>query len=394
MSKELQFRVSSGLKNIIGKDLITDDFIAIFELVKNSFDAHATKVEIEFENILNQQGKIKVTDNGKGMNYDDLLNKWLFVAYSAKKDGTEDVDYRNKIQTKIYYAGAKGIGRFSCDKLGSYLILTSTKDESNSQTEQIKVDWSRFEQNAKDEFINVNVNYQKLDTNPSKFKTGTMLEISGLRNDSVWDADKLTRLKNSLAKLINPFGGNNKRQFEIKIIANDFLEYDLSQTEENRKINGLVENHLLEILKEKTIKIYSEISLDGKTITTELSNNGIWLYRIQEENKDFNLLHDIIVELYHLNRTAKNNFTRQMGIKAGDYGSVFLYKNGIRIYPFGEPGEDSFELDKRQQLRLGNYVGTSELIGRLEISGENEEFKETTSRGDGLIKNSRYNQLK
>ena len=126
MSKELQFRVSSGLKNIIGKDLITDDFIAIFELVKNSFDAHATKV-----------------------------------------------------QTKIYYAGAKGIGRFSCDKLGSYLILTSTKDESNSQTEQIKVDWSRFEQNAKDEFINVNVNYQKLDTYPSKFKTGTMLEISG-----------------------------------------------------------------------------------------------------------------------------------------------------------------------------------------------------------------------
>ena len=93
-------------------------------------------------------------------------------------------------------------------------------------------------------------------------------------------------------------------------------------------------------------------------------------------------------------RTAKNNFTRQMGIKAGDYGSVFLYKNGIRIYPFGEPGEDSFELDKRQQLRLGNYVGTSELIGRLEISGENEEFKETTSRGDGLIKNSSYNQLK
>ncbi len=394
MSKELQFRVSSGLKNIIGKDLITDDFIAIFELVKNSFDAHSTKVEIEFENILSQQGKIRITDNGKGMNYDDLLNKWLFVAYSAKKDGTEDIDYRNKIQSKIYYAGAKGIGRFSCDKLGSYLTLTSTKDESNSQTEQIEVDWSKFEQNAKDEFINVSVNHQKLDTNPSKFKTGTMLEISGLRNDSVWDADKLTRLKSSLAKLINPFGGNNKRQFEIKIKANDFLEYDLSQTEENRKINGLVENHLLEILKEKTIKIYSEISLDGKTVTTELSNNGVWLYRIQEENKEFNLLHNIVVELYHLNRTAKNNFTRQMGIKAGDYGSVFLYKNGIRIYPFGEPGEDSFELDKRQQYRLGNYVGTSELIGRIEISGENEEFKETTSRGDGLIKNSSYNQLK
>ena len=92
--------------------------------------------------------------------------------------------------------------------------------------------------------------------------------ISGLRNDSVWDADKLTRLKNSLAKLINPFGGNNKRQFEIKIIANDFLEYDLSQTEENRKINGLVENHLLEILKEKTIKINFQLEpFSNKRVT-------------------------------------------------------------------------------------------------------------------------------
>lgn len=394
MGKELQFRVSSGLKNIIGKDLITDDFIAIFELVKNSFDAHATKVEIQFENILSTNSKIKITDNGKGMNYDDLLNKWLFVAYSAKKDGTEDIDYRNKIQSKIYYAGAKGIGRFSCDKLGSYLTLTATKDEENSKTEQIEVDWSKFEQNAKDEFINVSVNHQTLDINPSKFKKGTMLEISGLRTDSIWDVDKLLRLKSSLAKLINPFSGNNKRQFEIKILANDYIEYDSSQTEDSRKINGPIENHLLEILKEKTIKIYSEISADGKTITTELSNNGVWLYKIKQENKDYNLLKEIIVELYHLNRTAKNNFTRQMGIKAGDYGSVFLYKNGIRIYPFGEPGEDSFELDKRQQNRLGDFVGTSELIGRIEISGENDEFKETTSRGDGLIKNTSYNQLK
>lgn len=393
MIEELQFRISSGLKNIIGKDLIPDDFIAIFELVKNSYDAHATVVEIEFIDILSEQGKIIITDNGKGMNYNDLLNKWLFVAYSAKKDRTEDIDYRNKLQSKIHYAGAKGIGRFSCDKLGSYLILTSKKDEINSQTEQIEVDWLKFEQNAKDEFINVSVKHKTLDSNPSKFLIGTMLEISDLRNESTWDIEKILRLKNSLAKLINPFSGKNKREFEIRIIANEFLEHDSRNTDSNRKINGPVENHLLEILNEKTIKIYSEISQDGKTITTELSNNGVWLYKVTEKNVNFNLLHNIVIELYHLNRTAKNNFTRQMGIKAGDYGSVFLYKNDIRIYPFGEPGEDLFELDKRQQRKIGNHVGTSELIGRIEILGENEEFTETTSRGDGLIKNASYSQL-
>ena len=134
MENQLQFRISSGLKNIIGRDLITDDFIAIFELVKNSYDAHATKVLIEFENINTSKAIIRITDNGKGMNYDDLINKWLFVAYSAKKDGTEDIDYRNKIQSKTFYAGAKGIGRFSCDKLGSKLILITKKDEENSKT--------------------------------------------------------------------------------------------------------------------------------------------------------------------------------------------------------------------------------------------------------------------
>ena len=43
---ELQFRVSAELKNILGRDLITSDNIAVLELVKNSYDAHATKVEI------------------------------------------------------------------------------------------------------------------------------------------------------------------------------------------------------------------------------------------------------------------------------------------------------------------------------------------------------------
>lgn len=46
---ELYFSVKTGLKDIIGKDLITDDNIAIFELVKNSYDAHANDVIITFK---------------------------------------------------------------------------------------------------------------------------------------------------------------------------------------------------------------------------------------------------------------------------------------------------------------------------------------------------------
>ena len=83
------FVVDSGLKNIIGQELITNDFVAIFELVKNSLDAHATKVDLVIQDDL-----IIIADNGKGMlvdgNVDEIQSKWLRVAYSAKKLGIED----------------------------------------------------------------------------------------------------------------------------------------------------------------------------------------------------------------------------------------------------------------------------------------------------------------
>src|SRR4030042_1975220 len=116
-----KFRVSSALKTIIGKELITDDFIAVFELVKNSFDANSKRVDIIFKNLYAGDSCLIIKDDGKGMDKTDIVEKWLFVAYSAKKEETED--YRDKIQNKRTYAGAKGIGRFSCDKLGCKLVL-------------------------------------------------------------------------------------------------------------------------------------------------------------------------------------------------------------------------------------------------------------------------------
>lgn len=48
MEDSLQFKISSALKDLVGKDLITSDNVAIFELVKNSYDAYANHVVITF----------------------------------------------------------------------------------------------------------------------------------------------------------------------------------------------------------------------------------------------------------------------------------------------------------------------------------------------------------
>ena len=76
----MKFKVSTGLKRVLGRDLITDNEVAIFELVKNSFDAQASDVYLYFDDDC-----IIIADNGNGMTKSDLDDKWLFVAYSSKR---------------------------------------------------------------------------------------------------------------------------------------------------------------------------------------------------------------------------------------------------------------------------------------------------------------------
>ncbi|MGO9479106.1 MAG: ATP-binding protein [Limisphaerales bacterium] len=178
-----KFRVSSALKTIIGRELITDDFVAVFELVKNAFDAHARNVEIRFEGLHTDSPKLIIKDNGKGMTEDDVDGKWLFVAYSAKTDGTEDSpegkpkDYRDKIRTERTFAGAKGIGRFSCDRLGRYLNLY-TRAQSSGPYEHLQIDWQDFEEDSSKEFVNVAIKRSSPATIPYELDSGTIIEIS------------------------------------------------------------------------------------------------------------------------------------------------------------------------------------------------------------------------
>lgn len=389
----LNFRISSALKDIIGRELITDDFIAVFELVKNSFDAHATHAEIIFENFKTPSPRLIITDNGKGMNYADLIDKWLFVAYSAKKEGTEDedLDYRDKIYTKRVFAGAKGIGRFSCDRLGRTLNLISLKKERNSKIENLFIDWENFEEDSKEEFINIDVKHETLRKIDYNIKHGTVLEIGDLR-DKNWSRNKILMLKHSLEKLINPNQENDVRNFSIEIIAEHELENDKEETDIKQKVNSKIRNTIFETLGLKTTQIIVEVSRDGKYITTKLIDREIPIYEIKEKN-NYLLLGDIKFHLFYLNFAAKFNFTKLMGVNNVEYGSVFLYKNGFRIYPFGEDGEDNLGIDRRKGQGYARYLGTRELLGRIEINGDNIEFRETSSRDGGLVKTPSYFEL-
>ena len=392
--EELEFKISTGLKDIIGKDLITDEFIAVFELVKNSYDAFAKKVIITIED-----DKLIIADNGKGMSYDDLENKWLFVAYSAKKDKSEDNEddlksqsYRDLIQERKHFAGSKGIGRFSSDSLGELLIIKTKKRNANI-IEELKIDWAAFESNQKEKFETVKVKHRKISSISARFpdnsKSGTILEISTLHKD--WDRKRILSLKHSLEKLINPF--YSKNDFSIEIKCDKELKKDKSKKLVDRdKVNGPIKNAILDILELKTSQIY--LTIKDSFIETKIIDRGELIYEIQEPSKDFEIIEDLKVELYFLNTSAKNNFTRKMGIRVVNFGSVFLFKNGFRVQPYGEFGDDSWGIDQRKQQGYNRFLGTRDLFGRVSINTNNtQQFKEVSNREGGLIETKGYFEL-
>lgn len=389
---EVQFRISSFLKDLIGRELITDEFVAVFELVKNSFDANAKTVKVIFEHQYDpENAKIIIWDDGYGMNLNDLNNKWLFVAHSDKRDGSEDKDYRDKIQHRRIFAGAKGVGRFSCDRLGSYLNLITLKKEPNAKIETLSIDWTSFEEDSNKEFIDIKVAHQTTQSVPyTNFTHGTILEISGLRD--VWDRSRIQNLKISLEKLINPIQENEADDFSIEIIASNEILRDQKETDKRKIVNGVIRNVVFESLGLKTTQIKVAVIENGGVIQSTLIDRGVEIYSLKERNL-YHKLYDITISLFVLNRAGKMNFKKIMGVNSVEYGSVFIYKNGFRIYPFGEEGDDTLQIDRRKQQGFYRFLGTRDLIGRIEINGEKSNLKETTSRDGGLIKNESWEQL-
>ncbi|WP_233963510.1 ATP-binding protein [Pectobacterium versatile] len=406
-SESLYFEISSALKSVIGKDLITNDFIAIFELVKNSFDANADNVNLVFEDNNGQIEKIFIIDDGKGMSYEDLVNKWLFVAYSAKKDGSED---KNLNKT---YAGNKGVGRFSCDRVGGKLKLQS-KSLSDSTVNILDVDWGEFEVDAKQKFENVAVKHDVAESFElpkgvsHDQKSGVVLEISDLREPESWDRTKLKRLRSSLAKLINPFG-NSVSPITLNIFCQRDRALDknlerkyLEQISLNpgevidppEFVNGPVTNDIFSVLRDKTTSLNVELDSNGNFVST-LIDRGELIYQVRESASQYSLLSDsdFKCQIFSLNQSAKALFKRRTGVHSVVFGSLFLFRNGFRVMPIGEESDDSWGIDRRRQQGHSRYLGTRDIMGRVDIAGPESKFKEKSSRDGGLVETEASEQL-
>ena len=393
-SKDLHFQTHTLLKDLVGKDLINDDNIAIVELVKNSYDSNSESVDLVFSNF-DEKGNntsdstILIADWGCGMDAEEIEQKWLNIAYSEKK--------KMKRPGGDYLAGNKGIGRFSCDRLGEKLDMFTRK--SHGETLHLDIDWADFERDD-----DQNLTIQQIPVKLSKSSarevrrltgrtisgSGTILLIQKLRGS--WNRKGLLNLKSHLEKFINPNQLFQKKGFEINLVADGFAQEDEAK-DYHQRINGPVKNLIFKDLDFKSTYIQSEINKAGKKITTKLYHDGNHVYTLVERSLDYPLLSDVRIVIYYLNPYKKAYFKRQTGIRSVDFGSVFLFLNGFRVEPYGERGDDWLGIDVRKAQGTARFLGSRDLVGRIEVVGNEKAYKPISSR-EGLKNSKEFNSLR
>ena len=139
---EATFKPRARMLQLLGDQLIRDPHIAVFELLKNSYDADATHVTVTLKDIEREdEASIVIEDDGSGMAFDTVLNVWLEPGtdYRARQRS----DGKRSPQHGRLPMGEKGIGRFAVHKLGRNVELVSRSEGKNEVV--VVLDWDALE---------------------------------------------------------------------------------------------------------------------------------------------------------------------------------------------------------------------------------------------------------
>lgn len=231
MANKEHFKISAAVVKQLGEELVSDELTAIMELVKNSYDADADWVKITINTtstpddvnlkFQNSKGYISIEDNGHGMSYDDIINRWLFISLSHKREMKKNNMLTKKGRTPL---GDKGLGRLSTQRLGNVIEII-TCIESERIFHHVGFDWRHFTEFSTLEEVNTNYSeWPKANKNK-----GTKLLISDLKNPNIWLGESADKFRAELSKLIFPF--KEKRPFQIFLSIND-QSFDLDEINE------------------------------------------------------------------------------------------------------------------------------------------------------------------
>ena len=422
-SVPLNFTVDSHLLRELGERLVGRQYIALAELVKNSYDADATKVEIRFK-----EDFIEVSDNGHGMAFDDFKERWMRVGSTHKVERVKSPRLGRPL------TGSKGVGRLSVQFLASKLELVSVaqaaQEEPRADSIRAVVDWDtavnagELTKAQADCYVGGPVEASF----PLGKPHGTTVKLSHLKQ--AWEDDEFERLAREIWFLQPPFrliSGTSDSQsggFEVEFIS-DRAEAETVFNTQMGRIIELYRSRIVGRLQpmqapqneegKRTVQLSLELERappQPHNFQVPVRGNGPYLV----DGLDFE------IRIFHLaGRQAHGIPVQAARDYMSDWGGIHIYDAGFRI-PYAGPDADWLRLEvdhshrknrsellpDELQAPLGlNHLPTnSRVLGVVRLDTARESLvahgKETTVRDylqiqvsrDRLVSNQAFEQLR
>jgi Histidine kinase-, DNA gyrase B-, and HSP90-like ATPase len=368
----LRFKVKGRLAHLLGADSVSDIFVAINELVKNSYDADATKVRIKFENVRGGSPAITITDDGHGMTFYDLENEWMTIGTDRKLRDPYTTKYKRR---KI---GHKGIGRFAVQNLARMVEVVSYP-EGESKGYRIVFDWDSYNQSSAmmEGIPNPTFSFPK-----KKDERGLEIRLANLRH--LWGEETIKGLSRDLGMIIPP--NLTGAKFNTFIDAAEFPRY-----------SGKIRSTLF---KQAVFTFRGKLSATGKIRYVLESRKGE-RHAYEESLKEFACGPvEFVMFFYYRDRDKLAEY----GVTVADidgfretldeFGGVKLYRDNIRVTGIGDPGEDWLQLDAMRVNAPALIPSTNQIVGMVRIGAEtNPGIVDTTTR-EGIIGGKAYTDLR
>lgn len=365
-SEKLRFEASAKLQRLLGRDLLSDDYSAVEELVKNSYDSNATEVTVTIIRPSGtHDGEIEIKDNGSGLSLPEFRRVWMWAGYSEKTAKPLPVTGRVQI-------GEKGIGRFAADKLGERLTVI-TKAKGSDRALKVVFEWKRFE-NQKIRLSDILIPYEHVNEPQLRAdQSGTILRIEKLR--SSWDDKTIETLRRRLALLLNPYDRDPNFKIVLKAprpklsgpvvpspIKNANFEWEVVRTAEGKTT-----------VRRRTHIIKDEASIWSDWEKLRIDDGGKLSPEEIGQEKKIGPVRGIFH--YFVNRPKK--------VDVGDsIPGVSVFRDGVRVEPAGSSAADWLGLLAKRAKRAGHMpLVPSRLFGFVEISRtENPNLQDATNR--------------
>lgn len=399
ITEQFSFRPKARLLLQLGDQLIRNEAVALFELAKNSYDANASHVKISFLDIDNPDiGKIVIEDDGDGMNLDIIKNVWMQPGTDHKVRVLEEQKHKS-LRLPI---GEKGIGRFGAYKLGNRIDLISKKE--NCPEVNLSLDWNILDNSSFLDGIQVDV-FERTAEHFTGQKTGTIITISDLK--TTWTKRNFRETMRLINTLNTPSVIKSNDSFSVILFDN--LDWS-----EDLMVHGDILDYAL---------YTGEFELEGDKLASfrynftpwssmkELTNrkhekNDIWMAE-QVRNEDTGRKEFVPIDLgkYQIGkvRILIYAFSLDSGIlklgvsdKSGfkkyleQNGGMRVYRDGMRIYDYGEKTNDWLNLNLRRVNRPGKFMSRNLFMGYVLIDrADSDDLQEKANR-EGFVENDAY----